>query len=124
MKFLNFFKKKDSVSTKKLLVEYDLDNPNNESTEFLAIGYKDKNLNLIGLKTGKVFKSGLLVYIGKDITNKDILVKLNKIQTKEIDFVFSDNLLNQYIQAIQDFKIGDKLFLEAKDDNFKFTSMK
>ena len=124
MKFFNFFKNKDLASTKKLLVEYDSDNPNNESSEFLAVGHKDKKLSLIGLKTGRVFMFGLLVYIGKDVTKQDLLEKLDRLQAKETNFVFSDNLLNQYIQTIQDFKIGNKLSLEVKDDSFKFVLIK
>ena len=101
------------MTTKKLLVAFDPQKPEKRSSDFLAVVLEGQEPKLLGLKSRKMFVSGMMVYLGKEITANDLFAKLVDSGRKVENVQQTLNVLQAYIQMLQDFRIGNVLAVQA-----------
>lgn len=101
------------MTTKKLLVAFDPKKPDQRASDFLVVVLDDTQPKLLGVRSKKPAVSGLMVYLGKEITANDLFAKLvdtgRKIESVEQTLCALEN----YIQKLQEFRIGNLLSVEA-----------
>ena len=95
------------ASTKKLLVAFDPEQPDRRSSEFLIPFQTAEQVVLYGLKSGEECSNGLVVYLGRGITENDLFAKLVDSGTRIENVDETVDGLRQYIERLQSFKIGN-----------------
>jgi len=101
------------MTTKKLLVAFDPKKPDQRSSDFLVVVLEDAQPKLLGVRSKKPAVSGLMVYLGKEITANDLFAKLVDTGRKIESVEQTLRILENYIQKLQDFRIGNLLNVEA-----------
>ncbi|MBP9825306.1 MAG: hypothetical protein KBF21_13865 [Thermoanaerobaculia bacterium] len=112
------------MTTKKLLVAFDPKKPNQRSSDFLVVVLEDAQPKLLGVKSKKPMVSGLMVYLGKEVTANDLFARL--VDTgRAIESVEQTlRTLESYIQELQGFRIGNLVTVEADATNhFKLVKL-
>ena len=103
-----------SPSTKKFVTSLNKKGELAGASEFL-VPSPDGEHSLIGIKTGKVYNTGAVVFTGRSIDCLSIEEKLT--------FEYDDRYLSkidQYISEINDFKVGNVISIElSKHDEFR-----
>ena len=105
--------------TRKILVKFDIENPNKKTNEFLYPKPTETGFELTGIKTKK--KSILGMIILTDIINEnDIFAKIvdSGVQIPSVENLLLS--LKEYVQEIQKFKIGNILYLNDHNKNVEF----
>jgi len=69
----------------------------------------------VGIKSGKRFQVGALVYIGVSVSSADIRLRVSKLAAVDLA-KFSDKLLDDYLSALGEFKIGNVLSVTYAPD--------
>lgn len=100
------------MKTKKLLVAFDESKPDGGAGDFLAVVYEQGTPHLLGLRTNRFWRSGRMVYIGKEITANDLLAKLINTGRNIESVERALSVLEDYVQQLQDFRIGNLLGME------------
>ncbi len=112
------------MSTKKLLVAFDSSNSGHQSGDFLIVVLEGTEPRLIGVKSKRPAASGLMVYVGKNINANDLFKKLVDTGRRIEDVEQALRILENYVQQLQDFRIGNILSVEATASNgFKLTKL-
>jgi len=101
------------MTTKKLLVAFDESKPDGGAGDFLAVVYEQGTPHFLGLRTKRLWRSGRMVYIGKEITANDLFAKLVDTGRKIESVEQTLRVLENYIQSLQEFRIGNLLSVEA-----------
>ena len=101
------------MTTKKLLVAFDHQKPEKQSSDFLIVFSEAQEPKLFGLKSKKTFASGMMVYLGKEITANDLFAKLVESGRKIENVKKTVDVLQTYIQMLQDFRIGNILTVQS-----------
>ena len=97
----------ETVKTKKLLVAYNPDKPNEKSSDFVFPVCIEGKSKLFGLSSGKYFEYGMLVLVGRPVSVNDLFAKLVH-SGKEIESV--DEILesiDNYFELVKKIKIGN-----------------
>lgn len=94
-------------STKKLLVAFDHVRPNARTNDFLIPWHRDGQPVLLGLKSGKESALGMMVFVGRSITENDLFAKLVDSGAVIANVDETLTLLRSYIEGLQSFKIGN-----------------
>lgn len=112
------------METKKILVPFDLQNPDKKINGFL---YPNINLEQIDtfheINKGKEWKTGMIVLVNQPITTNDVFAKIVD-SGKKINSV--NDLLNHienYLEQVSKFKIGDIIGIEPLNNSFKLIKM-
>lgn len=71
----------------------------------------------LGLKSKKPIDTGLMVYVGKEIKVNDLFANLVDIGQKIQNVELTLQTLENYIQRLQDFRIGNLLGIETDSAN-------
>lgn len=105
-----------AVMTKKLLVAFDPKCTEAKSSDFLAPVWEGETPRLLGLKSGKLHKYGLVVFVGRDFTANDLFAKLVDAGRKveSVDRVLAE--LGAYLGMVKVRRIGEVLSVEAAPD--------
>jgi hypothetical protein len=93
--------------TKKLLVAFDPERPDDASSDFLVpLHFKGRTF-LHGLKSGNEQRYGLMVYIGRSISEDDLLAKLldSRPEIKSDDTLLES--FRRYVASLQALRIGN-----------------
>lgn len=112
------------MTTKKLLVAFDPKKPDQRSSDFLVVVLEDQQPKLLGVRSKKPAVSGLMVYLGKEITANDLFAKLVDTGRKIESVEQTLRVLENYIQKLQDYRIGNLVSVEADAANgFKLVKL-
>ena len=112
------------MPTKKLLVAFDPANPERQSSDFLVVALEGTEAKLIGVKSKKPVASGVMIYLGKEIKANDLFAKLVETGRRIANVEQTNRMLEDYIQQLQNFQIGNLLGVEADDANgFKLVKL-
>src|SRR4029453_6701848 len=105
------------AETKKLAVAFDPLRPQKKSNDFLIPAQHDGSIVFRRLKSGNLELLGMIVYIGRTITENDLLAKavdsgmaINSVETTLSHF-------RRYLDQLQAFKIGNVIRIEPHPDN-------
>ncbi len=105
----------DNMS-KKLLVRFDPNRPEKQSSDFLApISDGNRTVTLASLKNSKVSEYGLVVFTGRAVTSNDVFAKLVDSGKKidSVDETLAD--FEAYVEQLRSFNIGNVLELKTND---------
>lgn len=97
----------DTMKTKKFLVAYEPQNQGKNKGDFLAVVFENSKPCFLGLKSRKLWEVGLMVFIGKEISEKEVFKKLVDTgrSIENVDQSLKD--IEIYLTSLQDFKIGN-----------------
>ena len=112
------------MSMKKLLVAYDESKPTAGQGDFLVVVFESATPVFWGLRSHRTYTSGRVVFLGKQITQRDVFSKLVD-SGRKIDSV--DNTLknlDDYLQQLESFKVGNVLAVATSGDDLGFQLMK
>jgi hypothetical protein len=109
-------------STKKLLVAFDPMRPDAMSSDFLAPLHRDGHCILLGLKSREERSIGLVVFLGRAVTENDLFAKLVDSGARMIDVNQTLAMLRSYLIDVQALKIGNVVRVRCpkEKDNFEF----
>lgn len=95
------------AQTKKLLVAFDYEKPEEASSDFLVPLQTEEQTSLYGLMSGREHEYGLMVYLGRSITENDLFAKL--VDSKANIESAEDTLaaLKRYVERLQSLRIGN-----------------
>ena len=66
----------------------------------------------VGVKSGKKYEKGYLVYLGKDITTQDIF---SELALREEQFSQFQLVIDSFLTALQGFKVGNVVSLSFSE---------
>ncbi len=112
------------MSTKKLLIAYDESKLIAKKGDFLAVVFDGTNPIFFGLKSHCAYKSGCMVFLGKEITEKDIFAKLVDTGRKIESVDKTLKTIASYIQQLESFKIGNVVGITSKSGELGFELFK
>lgn len=93
--------------SKKLLVPFDRLKPEWNPNEFLVPWTHEGKLCFRGLKNGRYYELGRIVYIGEEITENDLFAKLVDSGSVIANVDETLAMLRSYIICLQSLKIGN-----------------
>jgi hypothetical protein len=97
------------MNTKKLLVASDADTGETSNDFLVVLLESEQEPKLFGLKSRKSFSSGVVAYIGMEITENDLFARLVDAGRYIADVDHTLGVLETYIQKLQEFRIGNVL---------------
>lgn len=100
-------------TVKKMLVSYNPKKPDAQGSDFVVPLNIDGKTSLFSIKTGKVIQYGLIVFVGKSIAITDILKKIHFLSEPSNQTI---QPLNEFINNINVFKIGDIIEVDENGD--------
>ncbi len=100
------------AQTKKLLVAFDPSKAQSQSSDFVVPVKAEGRTRFYGLKSGVVQSLGMMVYVGRSVTENDLFAKLvdTGAKVESVDETLAQ--LRQYIEALQDLRIGNVVRLQ------------
>jgi len=107
------------MSTKKLLVPYDESKPTAGQDDFLAVVFEGTTPVFYGLRSSRIFKTGRVVFVGKEITEKELFAKLIDSGRKVTNVKESVATLANYVRQIVEFRIGDVVTIKEGSSSFE-----
>ena len=102
------------MNAKKLLVAYDESKLIAKKGDFLAVVFDGTTPIFWGLKSRCAYKSGCVVFLGKEITEKDVFAKLVDTGRKIESVDKTLKTIAAYIQQMESFKIGNVISIASK----------
>jgi hypothetical protein len=109
--------------SKKLLVPFDPEKPDWNPNDFLIPWTDAGKVGFRGLKNGRIFGFGRIVYIGVPVTENDLFAKLVDSGTSiaSVDGILA--MLRSYLDGLQSLKVGNVVGIHAasEGDNLGFT---
>ncbi|QDV29798.1 hypothetical protein Spb1_17150 [Planctopirus ephydatiae] len=102
-------------STMKMLVVFDPTKPDSQTTDFLIPWSRDGQRVFLGLKSGKESALGMMVFIGRSITENDLFAKLVDSGAVIPDVDETLALLRSYVERLQSLKIGNVARIRSID---------
>lgn len=105
------------MTTTKLLVAFDPKKPDRRSSDFLVVMLEGTQAKLLGVKSKKHAASGLVVYLGREIKANDLFAKLVDTGQKIESVGQMLRTLENYIEKLQEFRIGNLLAVEPDATN-------
>lgn len=94
-------------ATMKMLVAFDPSEPDSQTTDFLIPWNRDGQQVFLGLKSGKESAMGMMVFVGRPITENDLFAKLVDSATVIANVDATLDLLRSYLDGLQALKIGN-----------------
>jgi len=103
--------------SKKMLVRFDPDKPEKQSSDFLApIPNEQGEVRLSSLKTGKESEFGLVVFTGRPISANDVFAKIVDSGHKTRSVNETLECLGAYVESLPSLSIGSVVTLERVND--------
>lgn len=93
--------------TKRLLVAFDPSRPNAPSSDFLIPWNREGKLVLLGLNSGLIRSIGLVIFVGRPVSENDIFAKLVDAGTFIGDVEGTLTGIRNYIDLLGTLKIGN-----------------
>ena len=94
-------------ATKKMLVAFDPAKPDAQTSDFLIPWNRDGQKVFLGLKSGKESALGMMVFVGRSITENDLFAKLVDSGAVIANVNFTLDSLRSYLDGLQALKIGN-----------------
>ena len=103
--------------TKKLLVPFDPEKPEAPSSDFLIPVRAEGRVALRGMASGNEQPYGLMVYLGRAITENDLLRRLvnSPVEIENMDEMLA--ALRAYVEKLQSLHIGNVVRLHGMSRN-------
>jgi len=110
------------AESKKVLVAFDPENPDKQSSDFLVPMHNDAGgIDLFGTRSGKTVPYGMVVLTSRAITENDLFAKLVDTGRKVASVDETLALLASFVEAMKTVKIGNVVEAESDGDGVKLT---
>lgn len=106
------------MGAKKLLAAYDPSHPDAQPGEFLVPWAEDRSIGLMGISSGQAYSHGLVVYLGREVSEKDVFAKLVDAGRKFPDLDQALATISRYLYLVQEQKIGSVVTLIEREGLF------
>lgn len=100
--------------SKKLLVAYDEAGPDAGRGDFLCVVRQSDTPVFWGLRSKRPWAKGLAVYVGKDVSHRDLFAKLVESGRKIGNVQLEMERLAAYLRQLDDLKIGNIVSVAPK----------
>lgn len=111
------------METKKLLAAYDLSQPDAQPGELLVPWVYNGQLALVGMRSGKAYSYGVVVYVGREVSEQDVFARLVDAGRifPDLDQAMAD--IARYVSLVRQEKIGTVLMLvgDGPSDSFRLS---
>lgn len=114
----------DPTKTKKLLVGHDPEKPTAGAGDFLAVVFEEGRPCLLGLRSRRLWQSGRMVYIGREVTENDLFARLVDTGRRIENVRNTLDTLREYVRFLQGYRIGNVLTLEPSSNTAGFELLK
>jgi hypothetical protein len=103
------------MGTKKLLAAYDVSQPDGQPGELLVPWVEDGQLALLGMRSGKAYSHGIVVYVGREVSEQDVFARLVDAgkMFSDLDQVMAG--IARYVSLVREEKIGSVLMLVGEE---------
>ncbi len=110
------------MSTKKLLVAFNPEKPNANSSDFLVPVKVDGRYVFQGVSSGKFFEYGVVILTGMPVTMNDIFSKLIDLGVRIESVDNTVCLINYYFELLKGVKITNiiKIAQNVNEEDFSF----
>ena len=111
------------MTTKNFLTPIDLDNPEKNFNDFLyPVKYNDEFV-FKGIKSGKIWKRGVVSFVGISLNKNDVFAKIvdSKIYIDDVKGLLDS--LEKYIEQIKNLPLGTVTSIESNGDGFIIKSL-
>ncbi len=112
------------MKTKKMPVSVSHGKFKSKSKEFIIPFTGGDREGFVGIESGKAAQYGLITYIGKDVTVNDIFAKLVDSGQKISNVEASIALFSDFIEQIQQFKVGNIIGISYSKEGIGFKLVK
>lgn len=110
------------VESRKVLVAFDPDKPDKQSSDFLVPIYPEgSKMALLGSRSGKLWKYGLVVLTSRAVNKNDLFAKLVDAGQKVPSVDACLSRLEAFVEQMKAVKIGNIVSLATDDDKWKLT---
>ena len=109
------------AQTKKLLVRFDASEKEPFSGDFLIPRVENGQVTFRGIRSGERGQYGMVVYVGKDVSENDLFARLVDTGTLIPDVDETLALLASFVEAMKTVKIGNVVEAESDRDGVKLT---
>ncbi|RCS48328.1 hypothetical protein DTL42_13470 [Bremerella cremea] len=110
------------VESKKVLVAFDPDNPDKQSSDFLVpVQLEDNEMALLGSRSGKLWKYGLVVLTSRAVNKNDLFAKLVDSGQKVPDVEACLAQLESFVVQLKTVKIGNIVSIAIDNDAWRLT---
>ena len=101
---------------KKLLVAFDPTKPDAQSSDFIVPWNREGQPVFLGLKSGKGYTHGMMVFVGRSISQNDLFAKLvdSGAFIRNVDETLA--YLRNYLDQLQALKISNVVRIIPSDD--------
>lgn len=105
------------AESKKVLVAFDPDNPDKQSSDFLVpVQLEDKEMALLGSRSRKLWKYGLVVLTSRAVNKNDLFAKLVDTGQKIPDVDACLARLESFVEQLKTVKIGNIVSIVIDND--------
>jgi hypothetical protein len=113
------------MATKKILAPFDLEKSDKKITGYLYPNFDVEQINsFLEISKSKEWKTGMVVFTGKEITKNDLFAKIvdSGKKVKSVNDLLKN--LESYLNQIRSFKIGDIIGIKPIEDGFELVKLK
>lgn len=112
------------MKSRKIIVPIDLGKTDKKINDYLYPKLTYNGASLFQISNEKEWKYGMVVLKGGGITEKDLFVKIVDAKTKieSVDTLISTLII--YLERINEFSIGNIVYIESSNDNTGFSLKK
>ena len=110
------------AESKKVLVAFAPDNPDKQSSDFLVpVQLKDNEMALLGSRSGKLWKYGVVVLTSRAVNENDFFAKLVDTGQKVPDVDACLARLESFVMQLKTVKIGNIVNIAIDNDAWRLT---
>lgn len=111
------------MGTKKLLAAYDVSQPDAQPGELLVPWDDNGQLAFIGMRSGKPYSHGVVVYVGREVSEQDVFARLVDAGRTFPDLDQAMAGIARYVSLVREEKIGTVLMLvdDGPGGNFRLS---
>lgn len=111
------------METKKLLAAYDVSQPDAQPGELLVPWVDNGQLALVGMRSGKAYSHGVVVYVGREVSEQDLFARLVDAGRIFPDLDQAMAGIARYVSLVRQEKIGTVLMLigDGPGDSFRLS---
>lgn len=110
------------AESKKVLVAFDPDNPDKQSSDFLVpVQLEDNEMALLGSRSGKLWKYGLVVLKSRAVNKNDLFANLVDTGQKVSDVDACLARLESFVVQLKTVKIGNIVSIATGNDAWRLS---
>lgn len=112
------------MTSRRMVVPIDIENPNKIINDYLYPKSTSHGVVLHRVSSNKEWKYGIVILKGGGITEKDLFAKIVNAKTEIESVAGLLNSLTAYLEKINEFSIGNIVYIESANNEVGFVLKK